>query len=506
MAPRISGWDGNCSVAYMATDLTRTVGKLVFPDSPRPAILRYLVAVLLPLLSTAIVGYWFEINRAPFFVLFTMSVLLASIYGGFKAGLLATATSALINAILLPPAPSMAIANPEDIGRLAVFCLSAIVLAGFVGIIGSLQQKLENERGRLQVTLSSIGDAVIATDADGRITFLNPVAEAATGWTPKEAAGKPLEEVFRIVNESTRKTVENPVRKVFECGQIVGLANHTVLIRKDGSEIPIDDSAAPIRDVHGEIIGVVMVFRDVTEQRRSEAVLINAQKLASVGRLAATIAHEINNPLAAVTNLLFLAKSTEDPTQARSYLETAEQELRRASEITKQTLSFARREDKREQVGFARVIEEVLALHANKIKGKNVRVETRVVEQASVFASKSEIRQVLGNLVGNALDALAQDGVLHIRLKSISWGTQPSVRIVVADNGHGIARDHLRHIFEPFFTTKKDVGTGLGLWISRQIVSAHGGCAHVRSRVGSGTVMVVCWPSEMVQQVTTARA
>ncbi len=113
---------------------------------------------------------------------------------------------------------------------------------------------------------------------------------------------------------------------------------------------------------------------------------------------------------------------------------------------------------------------------------------------------------MLGNLVGNALDALAHDGVLHIRLKSISWGTQPSVRIVVADNGHGIARDHLRHVFEPFFTTKKDVGTGLGLWISRQIVSAHGGCAHVRSRVGSGTVMVVCWPSEMVQQVTTARA
>src|SRR4029453_12225276 len=129
------------------------------------------------------------------------------------------------------------------------------------------------QRELLRLTLSSIGDAVITTDTKGRVTFLNPVAEFLTGWTQEESAGVPLESVFKIVNEETRRTVENPATRALRDGVVVGLANHTLLIAKDGTERPIDDSAAPIRHANGEVAGVVLVFREVSERRRQERAL-----------------------------------------------------------------------------------------------------------------------------------------------------------------------------------------------------------------------------------------
>ena len=158
----------------------------------------------------------------------------------------------------------------------------------------------------LHTTLTSIGDAVIATDPNGLITLMNPVAERLTEWKAEEAAGKPLTEVFRIVNQETRKPVENPVEKVLRLNGVVGLANHTVLIRKNGQELAIDDSGAPIRDSAGKIVGIVLIFRDVTKQRALESALKLNERLALAGRLSATIAHEIHNPLDTVENALFL--------------------------------------------------------------------------------------------------------------------------------------------------------------------------------------------------------
>ena len=158
---------------------------------------------------------------------------------------------------------------------------------------------LHAERERFRTTLTSIGDAVVVTDAQGRITLLNPVAQALTGWSA-EALGEPLDTVFRIVNEATRETVENPVSKVIRLGAIVGLANHTVLIAKDGSELPIDDSGAPIRDTRGRIVGVVLVFRDVTQRRGSERALEDADRRKD--EFLAMLAHELRNPLAPIRN------------------------------------------------------------------------------------------------------------------------------------------------------------------------------------------------------------
>lgn len=171
------------------------------------------------------------------------------------------------------------------------------------------KELLAAQKEWLRTTLTSIGDAVIATDPDGLITLMNPVAEELTEWKSEEAIGKPVAEVFRIVNQETRKPVENPVEKVRRLNHVVGLANHTVLISKGGQDFAIDDSAAPIRDSNGKITGIVLIFRDVTQQRALEAALNQNERLALAGRLSASIAHEIHNPLDTVGNALFFSSS-----------------------------------------------------------------------------------------------------------------------------------------------------------------------------------------------------
>lgn len=490
----------------MGADFSRIIGKLAFPDRPRNVYARYAVAIFLPLLSILIANFVFTVARAPFFPLFTISVLVAAGYGGWQPGIVATAMSVLVNWLLVAPRFSLAVTDPENVLRIAVFATGGIGVSGLVGTIAALQQKLEIQRERYYVTLKSIGDAVIATDANGNVTFMNAVAEEVTGWPLSAARGEPLEEVFRIVNENTRSVVENPVRKVFESGRIVGLANHTVLVRRDGTEIPIDDSAAPIRDFRGKIDGAVLVFRDISQQRKSDAALLQAEKLASVGRLASTIAHEINNPLAAISNLLFLIKITKNWEQVERYASIAERELNRASEVTKQTLSFARRDLKPATVRLEELVDEIVALYSNKIEGNNIFVAKKCASDVSAFATKSEVRQVLSNLIGNAVDALPVGGVLHIRIKDTCWDGRRLARVVIADNGHGIPAKYRERVFDPFFTTKEDVGTGLGLWISKQILDRHDATIRIRSRENCGTVVVTCWPTGAPEEVTYATA
>jgi signal transduction histidine kinase len=243
------------------------------------------------------------------------------------------------------------------------------------------------------------------------------------------------------------------------------------------------------------IAGVVLVFRDVTRERQSQAALIRAEKLASVGRLAASISHEVNNPLAAVSNLLYLIGTAPDLPAARSYAETAQSELARASYVTKQTLSFARRDEQREPVQLSELINGVLALYSNKLSGNAIQVVSRNRDHAIARANSNEAKQVIANLIANALDASQKGGKLHLRVTTSTWKGNPRVRMTVADTGTGISTEHMREIFEPFFSTKGNTGTGLGLWVTREIVHAHGGCIHIRSRVGKGTVVIVCWPA-----------
>ena len=338
-----------------------------------------------------------------------------------------------------------------------------------------------------RVTLSSIGDAVIATDEHGGVIFVNPIAEELTAIKLNKALGQPIQQVFPIFNEQTRKPVENPVAKVLEMGRVTGLANHTILQRADGKLIPIEDSAAPIYDDQKKLRGVVMVFRDVTGEKQAREVMRKAEKLAAAGRLAATVAHEINNPLEAVCNLIYIVKgSAALPEETIGYLNMAEQELERVSHITRQTLGFYRDSSERGPVLLRNVVESVTRLYDNKIKSKRIQLELDLAECPPVYGVQGELKQLVANLISNAADAVGPGGKIRITITPASEPPSQGVEIRVADNGPGVPEENRPHIFEPFFTTKEDVGTGLGLWVCKEIAERYGGTVRLGSADDEG--------------------
>jgi PAS domain S-box-containing protein len=364
----------------------------------------------------------------------------------------------------------------------------------------NVQEALRSSEERWATTLRSIGDAVISTDAAGNVVFMNDVAQTVTGWTLAEAKGRELNAVFDIVQEVTRVKPESPVSKVIRMGEVVGLANHTALIRRDGTEIPIEDSGAPIRNQEGQIEGVVLVFHDVSEQRKIEKALRSSERLATTGRLAATIAHEIHNPLDAVGNLLYLIDQGTSDESIRGYSTLAINELQRVTRMTQQMLTFQRDAAKPIPVRIGEILDSVLALYERKIQSAGITVETRLECEDEILALPGELRQVFANLIGNAIEATrsTQGRIMLRAYASRAWQNgSTGVRVVVADNGSGIPTGIRSKIYDPFFTTKGEGGTGLGLWITSDIIRKYNGTLHLWSsaRAGrSGTCFTVFLP------------
>ncbi len=355
--------------------------------------------------------------------------------------------------------------------------------------IGMREKHAAEMRAReqwLRVTLTSIGDAVIATDQSGGVTFMNPVAERLLGTPAIEALKKDSKDVFPIFNELTGEPAEDPVKRVLEFGSLAELANHTVVRNSNGTLIPIEDSAAPIRDERGRILGVVLVFRDVTRERKAQAMARRAEKLAAAARLSATMAHEINNPLEAIMNLIYIARSSEDAAMVAQSLTLADQELDRLAHLTRQTLGFYRESKVPEPIEIPDLIELVLKLHSNRLKNKNIAVERDYGDCPPVWGIPGELRHAVANLIANAADAVDMNGTIVVRSRHAQDADGGVIEITFEDDGPGVAREDVERIFEPFFTTKEDVGTGLGLWITREIVKRHGGSIVVRSRGEGG--------------------
>jgi signal transduction histidine kinase len=239
----------------------------------------------------------------------------------------------------------------------------------------------------------------------------------------------------------------------------------------------------------------------VTEKKAAEAALLQSEKLASVGRMAATVAHEINNPLEAVTNCVYLAASTPNlPPQAKEHLATAERELHRVAHIAKRTLGFYRENAKPAVVDIRTLVDEVVELYDPKFTRKDIRLKIEHNGHCSgTVAIAGEIRQVISNLLTNAIDALQPKGMVRVRTSRVTLKGCSYTRVTVADAGAGISRINQSRIFEPFFTTKKAVGTGLGLWVSREIVQKHKGRIGLRSVEGRGTVFSVFLPNPQEQ-------
>jgi len=373
----------------------------------------------------------------------------------------------------------------------------SILLATLIGIVGLIvlarfilresalrdQHVLEIHAREewLRVTLTSIGDGVIATDREGRVKFFNPVAESLTGVSASAAIGRDIHTVFPIFNEFTGQAIENPVTRVLDLGAVVGLANHTVIRHADGRLIPIEDSAAPIRDDHHQLIGVVLVFRDASAERKSQDLMRRADKLAAAARLSATVAHEVNNPLEAIINLIYIAKSDPGtPATVVQYLTSAEQEVERVAHIARQTLGFYRESNAPEPIQIEILIESTLKMYSNKIESTGIHVQRSFGKCPPIQGVAGELRQVFSNVLANAIDAAGEGGTIAVSSSFVPNGDGGCVEVVIADSGPGVAPEHLDRIFEPFFTTKKDVGTGLGLWVTKEIIERHGGSIQVR--------------------------
>ncbi len=374
------------------------------------------------------------------------------------------------------------------------------------------QEELAAEKERLAVTLRSIGDGVITTDTGGRIMLMNRVAEKLTGWQANEAVGRPLAEVFNIVDERTGEPCESPVDKVMKDGRIVGLANHTALIARDGSKRSIADSGAPIMDAASRIIGVVLVFRDVTEQLRTERELLKMSKLESIGVLAGGIAHDFNNILAAILgNLNLVLFDKKLGRESRELIRQAEKASLRARDLTRQLLTFAKGgAPVKETSSLREVIRDSAAfvLHGGAVSCRfDIPDDLWLVD-----IDRGQIGQVIQNIVLNASHAMPGGGEVRISCRNLDSITAvvpfaasgPHVEIRIADNGIGMTADVVERIFDPYFTTKQE-GSGLGLAICQSIISKHGGHITVESLAGQGSVFTIYLPRAR-EDAATARA
>jgi two-component system cell cycle sensor histidine kinase/response regulator CckA len=367
-----------------------------------------------------------------------------------------------------------------------------------------IERKLRENEQWLATTLKSIGDGVIATDTEGQITFMNPVAEALTGWTQEEASGRPLAEIFYIINEETRERCVNPFEKIMETGGIVGLANNTVLVSRNGEERLIADSGAPICSEDHDILGTVLVFRDITERRKMEEDIIRlkTEKMESISVLAGGIAHDFNNILTSILGNITLAKMQTVPEDTLfGMLSKAEKASRRARHLTQQLLMFAR--DGISVKKPASVTELLQDAVEFALQGSKSECEFCLSDHLwSVDMDEGQISQVINNVIINADQAMPTGGVISIHAENVAVrgeGALPLkdgnyVKISIEDQGIGIPQEHLQKIFNPYFTTKNK-GSGLGLAISHSIIKNHDGCIAVASEPGVGTTFSMWLPA-----------
>jgi PAS domain S-box-containing protein len=348
-------------------------------------------------------------------------------------------------------------------------------------------RRVRESENRLAITLRSIGDAVIATDEHGMVTMTNPVAEKLTGWPLREAAGKSLDEVFKIVNEDTRVPVESPVAKVLREGGIVGLANHTVLLHRHQGETAIEDSGAPILDDAGRTTGVVLVFRDATHERAAQKALRDADRRKD--EFLATLAHELRNPLAPVLQAArTAAHKAASAEQVQWSLGVIQRQVAHMARLLDDLLDVSRitrgrLEVKRERVSLKSVVDSAIEIAQPAMTAAKHQLTVELpAEPLELEVDAIRIAQVFGNLLTNAAKYTPPEG--KVRLAAERNGGDVLVR--VADNGIGLAPENLSRIFEMFTQltpeqNRPNTGLGIGLALSKALVELHGGTIEARS-------------------------
>ena len=392
--------------------------------------------------------------------------------------------------------------------------LALLVISVVFLIIDTMKRRftekaLRRSQRNLQVTLQSIGDAVITTDDNGLVTNMNAIAENLTGWKLADAAGKLLDEVLNIIDSVTREKVPSPYTGVMESGKIMVLPRHTVLISRDGRQYRIADSGAPIRDEKHAVLGVVLVFRDITEEYYRQKEWAHSQRMDSIGRLAGGIAHDFNNMLSGIVGSVDLLKHTlSDADKGTLHLlSIMSNSCLQASELTGKLLNFARKGlEGAENHDLHRLINDSLDILSRTLDRKFELVKKLNADEHVVFCDGPQIQNAILNLGLNARDAMPNGGRITIETYSAVIGEQagsmhpelkPGKYIVlnISDTGTGIKPQDISKIFDPFFTTKAaGKGTGLGLSAVYNTVKEHNGNITVMNREGGGTAFHIFLP------------
>jgi len=452
------------------------------------------------------------------------TVILTGWFFGVWGGVFCAFTEVvLVNYLLIRSQLRFSLGNVPQNVRLAVFLFLSILLCWIIRrsaqrranlYIREWQQResiakaellLAEERARLSDALQesskrlsqlaaivdSSEDVILSKDLNGTITSWNAAATRVFGYSPEEIVGKPILNLVPEHLHSDEKTIIETIRE----GRRVE-PFETVRLTNDGKLIEVSITVSPIKDDKGRIVGASTILRDISSRKRMERSLMQAEKIAATGRMAASIAHEVNNPLEAITNLLYLLRPKITDPDGIEYLRSAESELSRVSHIAKQTLGYYREYASAVSVSLAEVVQHAIAIYQPRCKAAGVDIRTFFATSREIVLRRGEMMQVISNLITNSIYAMPTGGVLSIFIED---ATEPAagIALTIQDNGVGIAADDLPKVFDAFFTSRSNVGTGIGLYIAKQFVEGHGGQIQIDSSVGvenHGTVVRIFLP------------
>lgn len=349
----------------------------------------------------------------------------------------------------------------------------------------------QKRAAELAAIVESSNDPIISTNLDGIITSWNRAATRVFGYSTEEIVGRTI---LTLIPEDL-KNEEARIMESIRTGQRI--ENYeTVRVTKDGKRFDVSLSISPVMDEKGKVIGGSKIFRDISDRKRIEQSLLQAEKIAATGRMAATIAHEINNPLEAISNLLYLLRPKLTDSEASGYLATAEEELGRVAHIARQTLGYYRENAAARWTSLSEIAEHAVAIYRPRCTSFGIEVKTCFTSSRKAVLRRGEIMQVISNLVANAIYAMPKGGLLSISIDDVD---QPASGMVmtISDNGVGISSDHLPRVFDAFYTTRTTLGTGIGLFIAKQFVEGHGGEINIASQTDAknhGTTVQIFLP------------
>ncbi len=450
------------------------------------------------LLATVLLRPYLEPDVSIFFLAATW---ISAWQYGRAGGLVATALSSLaILFFFFQPDPAVSTTAWSTALRLVAFVTVA-------GMLTWMTAAWRDGRRLFGATLSSIGDAVLVTDAAGRVTFLNPVAETLTGWPLAEARGKPAGELIKLLAAKDREAIDNPVARAIRERVLVGSPEPVLLVSRSGSELPVEHSASPVRDVSGEIQGAILVLRDIGKRLQLEEQATHAQKMDAVGRLAGGVAGDFNNVLTVITGYAELLRA-EIPSSSpmRRFVDEIIYAGERAAALTRHLLAFSRGATAQPRVLDLNHILISMEPMLRRLLGNNIElILLTTAGVGRIKADASQMEQVIVNLATNARDAMARGGKLVIETANVeldeptaqnmSAKPGPYVMLAVSDTGVGMDNETRSRLFEPFFTTKAPgSGSGLGLATVYGAIKQADGYVTVYSQPNCGTIFEIYLP------------